>query len=66
MSLSLWCCTHIHEWVWLSAEQGCCGQSLNEPQGPGTPGTGGKPYGLAGENYDKCSTRQLFVLSTLP
>ncbi|CAM9667353.1 unnamed protein product, partial [Bubo scandiacus] len=48
--------SHSHEWGWLSFEQQGCGQSLNEPQRPRTPGTGGATYDLAGKNGDKCST----------
>lgn len=34
-------------------EQGCCGESLNDPQEPWTTGRGGAPYDLAGKNGDK-------------
>ncbi|OPJ66591.1 hypothetical protein AV530_016619 [Patagioenas fasciata monilis] len=47
--------SHSHEWGWLSFGQECCDQSLNEPQGPQTPGTGGATYDLAGKNGDQCS-----------
>lgn len=44
-------------WVGLASfEQGCCGQSLNDPQGPWTTDRGGATYDLAGKNGDKHCT----------
>lgn len=67
MSLSLqWLHFHSHKWGWLPFEQGCCGQSLNEPQGPQTPGTGESNYGRAGKNGDKYSTPAVVCAFSAP